>query len=459
MSRRKSILVKKYILIVIKIIGCILLSFTNLGLITNLFSVNNSTERILLSAFLVCFLTAEVFLVRSIIKQTKQNYTQNNLNETPFITNNNQPTNSVKYVYDDSSIILSSDNVPLTDYKITVNTIINQPDPEPVEKLIKGCIPSKNGLMPHEILILSYADKFTTGKNNFQRFWIYQYGVENVKIYLNKLVKLGFIEEGNLLSGMSNSTVAVLKDCLKAHSLKISGRKDELIDRLYYNVPHEELQASFSERPYKYTAKGRDELLEEGYVDYVHRRNGFLGKNIFEINKIVKSEPIAPWRCKLWTYCEQQKQKYSNNKNYGSYINCLYIMSNFADEDENYDLALELLLEASVYELSGVSYAINPETYLMVSKEFFPYEESIITITHNIYGYENLKNDLNLNNSQFYELIKSKINKYKLDISIFTPEECADIILLEMNNEKDALKKLYLSAENRFQNTMRGTYI
>lgn len=443
---------KKQFLFFIKIIGCALLSFTNLALITNLFSSNNSIERILLITFLIFFLIAEYLLIKSILRQTKPKYIKNKNNETPFITNENQTTSSIKSVYGDSSINPSEDCIPITDYKVTVNTIINQPEPEYVEKMTKGCIPSKNGLMPHEILILSYASKFTTGKNNFQRFWLYQYGVEDVKKHLNNLVELGFIEEGNLLSGMSNSTVAMLKDCLKTHGLKVSGRKNDLIDRLYYNVPHEELESSFPERPYKLTKKGTKELLEEGYVDYVHKRNGFLGKNIFEVNKIVKAEPIAPWRCKLWTYCEQQKQKYLNKKDYGSYISCLYCMSHFASEDENYDLALELLIEATVYELSGVQYAINYETYLMLSKEFFPYEESIITITNNTYSYENLKNDLNLNNSQFYKLIKSKINKYKLNVSIFTPEECADIVLLEMNNEKAALKQLYKLAENRFKN-------
>lgn len=40
-----------------------------------------------------------------------------------------------------------------------------------IKKLRDASFPSKNGLRPHEILMLSYAPKFHVGQKNFQQFW------------------------------------------------------------------------------------------------------------------------------------------------------------------------------------------------------------------------------------------------------------------------------------------------
>ena len=41
----------------------------------------------------------------------------------------------------------------------------------PVEKRIMKAVPSKQGLYPHEVLMLDYASSIYTDQNSFQGFW------------------------------------------------------------------------------------------------------------------------------------------------------------------------------------------------------------------------------------------------------------------------------------------------
>ena len=47
-------------------------------------------------------------------------------------------------------------------------------DPIPVQKRIRGMAPGPSGLYPHEVLMLSYAERFPVRGAEFQGFWGYQ---------------------------------------------------------------------------------------------------------------------------------------------------------------------------------------------------------------------------------------------------------------------------------------------
>lgn len=97
---------------------------------------------------------------------------------------------------------------------------------------IELCTPSTNGLFPHEILMLSYADTFFNCDNTFQNFWAYRYGVDDPQKLFDSLNQKGFIEVADLKNTLKNQTIVTLKDELKSSGLKVSGNKDSLIERL-----------------------------------------------------------------------------------------------------------------------------------------------------------------------------------------------------------------------------------
>ena len=79
-----------------------------------------------------------------------------------------------------------------------------------------------------------------------------------------------FIEYGSPLISAQKSTVKDLKEILKSHGLKVSGKKDELINRLGKNLTEDELEKYFPEKSYQISQKGREFLLKNNYILYIY---------------------------------------------------------------------------------------------------------------------------------------------------------------------------------------------
>lgn len=105
------------------------------------------------------------------------------------------------------------------------------------ERRIRTAYPSKNGLYPHELLVLFYADSFYVGQKDFQAFWWYQYGVKSVPEILSSLLARGFIEIGTAVDSLQKQKVADIKALLHEFSLPVTGKKADLIDRVVTNIP------------------------------------------------------------------------------------------------------------------------------------------------------------------------------------------------------------------------------
>lgn len=102
--------------------------------------------------------------------------------------------------------------VKTTVEKTTSFTTINQQDRViPIEERIAGKQPTCDSLYPHEILVLSYADKYNVSKNVFPGFWWYRYGIKDVQKVLLKLEVEGFIEAGSSADALTNQKLSELK--------------------------------------------------------------------------------------------------------------------------------------------------------------------------------------------------------------------------------------------------------
>lgn len=123
-------------------------------------------------------------------KTTTQDSSKSNLNTTnnqTFTYEAPKPSYVKKEVLDKTS-----------KYEIAVE----QDGPPLLSDLIKSAIPSKQGLYPHELIMLEYAPSFKTSNNTFQQFWYYQYSVTEPQSLLDSLFVRGFIEIGDLKSAL-----------------------------------------------------------------------------------------------------------------------------------------------------------------------------------------------------------------------------------------------------------------
>ena len=89
---------------------------------------------------------------------------------------------------------------------------------------------------------------------------------------LNKLEKQAlddeFLEDGNPLIAAQSATVSDIKNVLKEHDLKVSGKKDDLIERLGQNLSEEALKEAFPQKVLAVSDKGLEFIEKNRYVFY-----------------------------------------------------------------------------------------------------------------------------------------------------------------------------------------------
>jgi hypothetical protein len=321
----------------------------------------------------------------------------------------------------------------------------------PAEKRIKDAIASKHGLYPHEVLMLYYADSYFTEDNSFQGFWWYRYGVRDVQKGLRSLLDRGFLQIGNLQSAIEKENATVLKSELKARGLKVSGKKDELVQRLMTEIPHEELNSRFAKRTYQLTELGKQALEEEGYVPYIHR-HPLEDLDIWSLNKIIHEPPYMPYRDKIWGYLNKRSMEHFAAGNFGLYRNCRHHMSNFLMEEKKIKDALGMLSEVVFYDLSGLSNGYDPKYLDIFAQSFFPYKDSTAAVALGITSAViQCQKELSLTDDELKAVMLDRMNRLSAPLHLFTPEECADIVLMESRRDTDALTKIYAKAKRRFK--------
>lgn len=244
---------------------------------------------------------------------------------------------------------------------------------EEVRKLQEESIPSRNGLLPHEILMLSYAAKYSNNQDCFPRFWTYEYAVQNPSDLLKKLEREGFIREGTAIESLSWLTLPSLKSILSEQGLKTSGKKADLIDRIKSDVPQSVIESNVSERHYVLTALGEAELKENAYVASMHNKD--YGVSVWDVNKALRGGSSERWRDAVWgeLNCEQlDAAKYLSNGNVAPMTSVMYRQVDFLKDEGRIDQAITIV----IYALSDEIGIRAPEHFLL-DKEL--YEKGIDT--------------------------------------------------------------------------------
>jgi len=320
----------------------------------------------------------------------------------------------------------------------------------PAEKRMQNAIASKHGLYPHEVLVLDYARSYYTEGNSFQGFWWYRYGVRDVGKCLRSLLERGFLQIGDLQSAIALENATVLKEELKKHGLKVSGKKDELVQRLISEVSHQELNSRFAKRTYQLTELGKQALEEESYVPYIHRHT-LEDLDIWSLNRVINEPPYMPYRDKIWGYLNKCSIEHFAARDFGLYRNCRHHMSTFLMEEKKIKDAIGMLSEVVFYDLSGLGNGYDPQFLDIYAQNFFPYKDSIVTMAPGITSaIVHCQKELNLSDEELKATMLDRMNRLSAPLHLFTPEECVDIILMESREDTEALTKIYAKAKQRF---------
>lgn len=168
-----------------------------------------------------------------------------------------------------------------------------------IKVLKEEAIPSKNGLKPHEILMLSYAPRYYVGCSQFPKFWHYEFDVDNPAGLLSNLEQRGFLQVASAKDCLDRLKVEELKAILKENGLSVSGRKSALIESIKANVNDEALAGKVDRKYYKLTPIGEEELKENEYVTYFGASLKY-GISIWDMNKMLENYPKKLFRDRIW---------------------------------------------------------------------------------------------------------------------------------------------------------------
>jgi hypothetical protein len=317
----------------------------------------------------------------------------------------------------------------------------------PAEKRAKTAYPDSQGLYPHELIVLSQATKFYTNGNTFQHYWWDNHGIRNVQKVLDDLLKRGFLAVGGMKETLGLEKVADLKTVLEKHNLKVSGKKEQLIDRLVGEVPNEVLEKRFKKKPYVLSENGNRALSENHYITH---STGCFDK--WEMNRLIHQFPSKPYRDIIWQEYNERSRTAIQGGSYASYRNLRFDMASFLAGEDKYNDALKLMAEVLFWDLSDCH---TPESLKMqIEHKIFklsPYEKTSIVIAPGVINaMVAFSKKANLNDEQFRNTLKQAVAPLTQPVQFFTRDEYVDIFFWVRDSNETALKKVFATANKRF---------
>ena len=190
-------------------------------------------------------------------------------------------------------------------------TLYSYPETEMARRVItyeerkKLSNPTKSGLYVADILLLEYSDcNYPKPNGGYAGFWWFEYGVRDIGHTLESLERRGFLKWAPVGQCLTTMKVEELKSILGGKGLATTGKKADLIKRITMEIPDGELCLPDSAKKYALTEQGKEELLQNGYIPYMHNHphktieGSMFGTefNVWSVNKLFPDGDASNWR-------------------------------------------------------------------------------------------------------------------------------------------------------------------
>lgn len=226
-------------------------------------------------------------------------------------------------------------------------------------------------LTENEVIFLKFMNNKSTDIS-FSPRWEFQYELKP-RIELAKLLKLEYLTYSTWYDNVKNATMKELKEILKTEELKVTGNKQELIERVLGNIDTKLLEETFNKGKYILTDKGKQiieknkrlfmsdrekaskefaELTDAEYsqLQVFHKVNEYkrLKHNELSFEKGYFKNDV------LWSIYNTQTLEYLNKKDYVMASVVYNNMYSLLYSEKRYEKALDFLiccLYMRVYEI------------------------------------------------------------------------------------------------------------
>ena len=305
-------------------------------------------------------------------------YETDNIRQTRFLNNfdfnlKNCPECNTPFLKTDpfcfncGSSVLTSDTVRNDNLDIEDGKLINKSEKEEndelsnLEVLYNQTVQSKYSPEFKFVYVL-YLDEIR--KNPLKKFS--SKTARKYETTVNKLKKQAttdaFIELASPLIAASDLKVTELKDILKEHNLKVSGKKDDLIERLGENLSDDELKKHFKSKNYQISEKGLDFLTNNNYIPYITGKKD-ISNALYpvEISKIFEEKEYSESEIhsKLLSYFKSMLDKKLKQELWVDYKLYSNAIAQVLEDSDALKEALNIRFKIFLFDINNYSLVLN----------------------------------------------------------------------------------------------------
>lgn len=293
-----------------------------------------------------------------------------------------------------------------------------------------------------EVIFLERTNGMIVG-SSFQGFYDYRYNVNPQKL-LQKTLNAGLIKVSDIEESLYNATLTELKSLLRKESLKVSGKKDELVDRLIQNLSKSQLKHEFPKKYYVLTSKGKKIIEENKFAIFYHKYQNLSDEvNLETYEEAVIKDPTQTFHDISINLLSEKSTFRRNEKSWGLFRNILLSIAGIYNIKEDYDSYIKYVIKVCIIDLSGLqNQSYSPKLILLApgvihplgkmlsklekSKEYLSniIEQSIkeLILPQSFFNQSQIKEFIFMaieNYDEACDLIEQKTSKVKSEIDIF----------------------------------------
>jgi len=367
-----------------------------------------------------------------------------------------------------------------------------------IKKLAQSAIPSKNGLRPHEIAMLSHAIHYKTSGNDFPRYWRFDYGIDDPQAVLDMLLSRGFIRVTTAKENIDRLKVSELKEILSEHGIKSVGKKDDLVVSVQENINEADLIGKIPVTKYAITELGAQELKENEYVSYFDGSSRY-GLTVWDMNKLLEGYPHKLFKDKIWYTFNKELHELEEKLSVGGNIFEFYKQKSFihyemceflVEENQHMEDAIKLWADALYYSSRidavfsfkvklksevgrtepGKNRIKDPETgeSKIVEDNSHPTFRDSLNLEYKVKTISKIKEETGFSNEDIRKFLTAGFSECSIQYELLagwsitrltlTDEELADLVIAELEGDYKAANYIYEEIEQEIKNDKVSTF-
>ncbi len=284
-------------------------------------------------------------------------------------------------------------------------------------------------IKPVDVIFLERADGHKVG-DEFPNYFEYQYDANPSSLLEKALTNNFLIKSDSIVNNMEKTKTSKFKEVLKKHNLKVSGKKQELIERLITNVSEEDLKTAFPDSYYILNDKGKSIVQENEHIIYYHKSQHL--KNEISLDKYHdllkgKTDDSAKYDIALELIKNNAMQN-RDDGNWGLYRNSLFSKAKVYEDKQDNQSALELYLAICHIDLSGLA---NGNAYMPSTIFLAPGIISLVI---------ELTSKLELDKEALEEKYFYCVEELKLPKTRFSKEQSFEYLIRATEENSDCVK-------------------